>query len=360
MLVAMVFLALVGIYALQSSRKTTMALKEAKMMAAKDWLEHANRSSLVFAEQLFNAKTLGTGTNGVIVATAQSGTYNWRLLGADTTNSRLEIVYCDPRVVQASANSVYGQGALPAMTATNCQVGGVNKTTMISTVSFTLAAPASACAFSRSVNMQARTSYASGSEYGQMAAISSSSATSSVGFNPFAPTDHIIFVTKTRYNGALGGLAGADAKCTAAARSNPSLEAVRPGATWKAVLSSGSVNARDRISIIGAVRNLNSSLSQVASGPGQFWSNNWSVGVRYMEDCTSSTPCYAHGGRHTWMASNGNGTRMGGSCNDWTSTSGAVGAAGDANTGDDDHSCDGGHCYAHTCNDRLMLYCISQ
>ena len=54
-----------------------------------------------------------------------------------------------------------------------------------------------------------------------------------------------IFITKTTFLGNLGGLAGADAKCTAAAAAR-SL-----GGTWKAWLSDASTNAIDRIGDVG-------------------------------------------------------------------------------------------------------------
>lgn len=53
-----------------------------------------------------------------------------------------------------------------------------------------------------------------------------------------------VFVTSTRYTGALGGLSGADATCQARAdgASGGAL-----GGTWVAWLSTGTVNAKDRI-----------------------------------------------------------------------------------------------------------------
>ncbi|MFO0674362.1 MAG: DUF1554 domain-containing protein [Polyangiaceae bacterium] len=52
---------------------------------------------------------------------------------------------------------------------------------------------------------------------------------------------HRIFLTSTVYDGNLGGLAGADAKCQARA------DAASLGGTWKAILSTRTVDARDHV-----------------------------------------------------------------------------------------------------------------
>ncbi len=49
------------------------------------------------------------------------------------------------------------------------------------------------------------------------------------------------FVTSTAYNGNLGGLSGADAKCQARA------DAASLGGTWRAILSTGTIDAIDRV-----------------------------------------------------------------------------------------------------------------
>lgn len=52
-----------------------------------------------------------------------------------------------------------------------------------------------------------------------------------------------IFLTSTTYNGSLGGVAGADAKCQARAT------AQSLGGTWKAIISDTTSNAKDRLNI---------------------------------------------------------------------------------------------------------------
>ncbi len=59
------------------------------------------------------------------------------------------------------------------------------------------------------------------------------------------PSSKRIFVTSTLYSGNLGGLSGADAKCLTAAQS------VNLPGTWKAWLSSSTINAIDRIAEVG-------------------------------------------------------------------------------------------------------------
>ena len=50
-----------------------------------------------------------------------------------------------------------------------------------------------------------------------------------------------MFVTSTTYNGNLGGIAGADAKCQARA------DAASLGGTWKAIISDSTTNAKNRM-----------------------------------------------------------------------------------------------------------------
>ena len=54
-----------------------------------------------------------------------------------------------------------------------------------------------------------------------------------------------LFVTKSSFTGNLGGIAGADSKCTAAAT------AASLTGTWKAWISDGTTSAKDRISDVG-------------------------------------------------------------------------------------------------------------
>lgn len=78
---------------------------------------------------------------------------------------------------------------------------------------------------------------------------------------------HLIFATKLTYSANLGGLAGADGICDFAAA-----VAGLPGSPWKAILSSSTVDARDRITVTEAVYN-NNKLGRIVhtADPNDFW-----------------------------------------------------------------------------------------
>ncbi|MBE7447549.1 MAG: hypothetical protein HS111_01265 [Kofleriaceae bacterium] len=65
-----------------------------------------------------------------------------------------------------------------------------------------------------------------------------------------APVPHLVFVTSTTTTGALGGLAGADARCQTLAAS------VGLGGTYRAILADEHQSVFQRIAIGGPVRNL--------------------------------------------------------------------------------------------------------
>ncbi len=65
-----------------------------------------------------------------------------------------------------------------------------------------------------------------------------------------APVPHLVFVTSTTTTGALGGLAGADARCQTLAAS------VGLGGTYRAILADENQSVFQRITIGGPVRNL--------------------------------------------------------------------------------------------------------
>src|SRR5690606_26301025 len=66
--------------------------------------------------------------------------------------------------------------------------------------------------------------------------------------------DHLVFTTSSYYDGNLGGIAGADNKCATRAA------AAGLVGQWKAVISDGSKNASEHISVIGKVFNMNGQL----------------------------------------------------------------------------------------------------
>lgn len=116
-----------------------------------------------------------------------------------------------------------------------------------------------------------------------------------------------VFVTSVTYSGNLGGVAGADAKCATAA------EAQSLGGAWKAWISSGSVNAIDRINDVGPW--------YLVNGVQKVFNNKANL---------STTPLVAidedeTGGQPTWMGIDGmwtgttTGVASGNDCLGWTS-----------------------------------------
>ena len=86
---------------------------------------------------------------------------------------------------------------------------------------------------------------------------------------------HAIFVTSKKFEGNLGGLSGADQKCT-----NLAKKAGLNG-NWKAVLSDPSTNAKSHISVSGKVYNMKG--TKIADGNADLWDGNIDSPVRYTE-----------------------------------------------------------------------------
>jgi hypothetical protein len=116
-----------------------------------------------------------------------------------------------------------------------------------------------------------------------------------------------VFVTSVTFSGNLGGVTGADAKCATAA------EAQTLGGTWKAWISSGSVNAIDRINDVGPW--------YLVNGIQKVFNNKANL---------STTPLVAidedeSGSQPSWMGLDGmwtgtsTGTASGNDCFGWTS-----------------------------------------
>lgn len=118
-----------------------------------------------------------------------------------------------------------------------------------------------------------------------------------------------VFITSVAYSGNLGGLAGADALCTNAAR------AANKGGTWKAFLSSTTEDALSRIADVGPwhqelsdgtlVRTFNNKANLTTSplttlyvneqgggfqsSPDTYWSGTLQTGLRAFETCAGWT-----------------------------------------------------------------------
>jgi cysteine-rich repeat protein len=135
-----------------------------------------------------------------------------------------------------------------------------------------------------------------------------------------------IFVTSTRYDGALGGLAGADAKCNEHAAA-----AGLPGAgRFMAWLSTGQVDARDRL-LHSEVPYILPSNTQVAN----HWNELSGGGLDHpiSEDelgmaVAVNNPNCETGAGLAWTGSQNTGNALMQHCEDWTVNLGATGVAG--------------------------------
>lgn len=117
-----------------------------------------------------------------------------------------------------------------------------------------------------------------------------------------------VFVTSTTYSGNLGGVAGADAKCQLHA------DAAALGGTWKAWISSGSVNAIDRIADVGPwylvdrmTKVFNNKANLQTTPEFAIWA-----------DETGGAPSWS-GMSSPWSGSDEAGRDSGWDCNGWTS-----------------------------------------
>lgn len=155
------------------------------------------------------------------------------------------------------------------------------------------------------------------------------------------PFGQIIFQTSQTFNGNLGGIAGADAKCQAAAATTSFLS----GYTFKAVISDSSIDARDRIT---AAYPIVDPTNRVWLSSGLFTTT--SLWTNFPDE--KGVVAY----RQSWTGTNTNGTKTAANCNNWssaaTNTYGSPGA--------------GAHSYwlwassSAPCNAARSLVCMSQ
>jgi hypothetical protein len=145
------------------------------------------------------------------------------------------------------------------------------------------------------------------------------------------------------YTGALGGIAGADAICQAAALNGGF------GGTWAAVLAAGGLGPKQRLTIDGPVYNLHG--SELAADATDLWSGDIAAPVYYSEHR------YPVGGGGVLTGSDAFGDlAAAGTCTDWTVTTGttANGASDWANLRWLEHTS------STACSSTYRLYCISQ
>lgn len=155
---------------------------------------------------------------------------------------------------------------------------------------------------------------------------------------------HVVFVTSTVISGALGGLAGADTICQERAA------AAGWGGVWRAIMSDGSTDARDRIAVTRPVRNAAGLV--VATGATDLWDGEIENPIDRDEH---GVPVSSE--MLVWDASHDDGTKYPSShCGNWTSSRhedwGELGRLSSQLKWIDDtaSSCDATH----------RVYCISQ
>jgi hypothetical protein len=151
------------------------------------------------------------------------------------------------------------------------------------------------------------------------------------------------FVSSTLVKGnAIGGLAGADALCNAAAKA-----AGLPG-TYTAWLSTSTSNAIDRIQVDGPWQLVNGTTLAATKAD----LTKGSLAERFDKTEKGTTPPAAED--RVWTATNGNGTFAGPDCNGWTG--GNNGTVGEA----EQKSAQWTNLVAEGCGEVNRVYCLGQ
>lgn len=166
-----------------------------------------------------------------------------------------------------------------------------------------------------------------------------------------------MFITSQSYNGNLGGLSGADAKCQELA-----VAANLPG-TYKAWLSSSTVSARECLSFKPVPYVRPDGVVVVASGPGDFYETDTNAG-----DLNVAIEIDEKGGLHNndpvWTNTFAGlivETNSPFTCQDWQSSANpnnqGVGPIGDSYA---EYSPQWTHNQYFGCNEQSRLYCFQQ
>lgn len=155
--------------------------------------------------------------------------------------------------------------------------------------------------------------------------------------------DRIVFVSSVPYNGNLGGLAGADAKCQTLAT------AAGLYGTYKAFLSDGANTAASRLSR-GTAKYVRTDDVVVANDAASFFSDSHLAAIERDESAAVLSNAEA------WTGTVGAGTGTGG-CANWTSAQ----AATTASCGISSRSDAGwARVYSQACDRAIRLYCVQQ
>ena len=155
-----------------------------------------------------------------------------------------------------------------------------------------------------------------------------------------------VFTTSQRFGGNLGGIAGADQKCNSAAA------AAQLGGTWRALISTATVHARDRI-VDGEYRTLIG--FRVARSKADLLDGS-------LENSISTNEFAQPASTSVWTGSDYNGTYLAPNCQNWTTSSAGTlnnplkGWAGSSNS-------NASFLTAHgtlLCNTQAGLFCFEQ
>lgn len=170
-------------------------------------------------------------------------------------------------------------------------------------------------------------------------------------------TDNLSFVTSASYSGNLGGLAGADQKCTTAAHA----AGLRTNARWRAILSAGNTvnenvpyDAVRRITLYGPVKNKKVPAETIANFTTSLWSPSLLAPNKYNQNGVDV------GSAPIWTASSAQGKLLSTyrDCADWTqanTNTADIGYPGYLDFNRMDY-----YWSDRYCNGQARLYCISQ
>ena len=162
---------------------------------------------------------------------------------------------------------------------------------------------------------------------------------------------HRIFVTSQAYDGALGGLSGADTKCQMAA------SAAGLAGTWKALLSTKMQSAKGRLRVAGPVVNLGG--RDVANGKSDLWTTPIKNPVEFDETGASVTARVWTGTNPDGSSDHTNDTGPGEYCKGWTSNAlNHQGEAGSSSRPDSRWLADSRMGADPDCSSTVRLYCI--
>ncbi len=152
-----------------------------------------------------------------------------------------------------------------------------------------------------------------------------------------------VFVTSTQQNGNLGGLAGGDAVCEARATANTL------GGTWRAWLSTSTVDAKDRLTEPAGVFTRAVSGTKVADDIADLTDGN-------IDNAILDDEFGVDGGNSiAWTGTGSDGLMTGSDCGDWTSSdSGDTGNRGTRSLSTTGWTVSG----SRFCNTSQKLYCF--